>query len=99
MLDAADARRRFGTPPELVQAIIAGGNEAIYRAVEASEDDAAAGVIDLEKRGVTVSDAWWASPLGHTPYTVPARSDNARSIGAFTVASPHPGFSISRAAR
>ena len=43
VLDAAECPPTFGVSPELVQAIIAGGYEACYRAVEASEDDAGAG--------------------------------------------------------
>ena len=86
VLDAAECPPTFGTSPELVQAIIAGGNEAVYRAVEASEDDAAAGALDLEERGVTVSDAVVGiTASGHTPYTVGAVK-HARSLGAFTVA-------------
>lgn len=99
VLDAAECPPTFGTPPELVQAIIAGGNEAVYRAVEASEDDAAAGALDLEKRGVTVSDAVVGiTASGHTPYTVGAVK-HARSTGAFTVAiTCAPNSAISRVA-
>jgi N-acetylmuramic acid 6-phosphate etherase len=43
VLDAAECPPTFGVSPELVQAVIAGGYEACYRAVEASEDDAEAG--------------------------------------------------------
>src|SRR2546427_4240525 len=56
VLDAAECAPTFGVAPELVQAIIAGGYEACYRAVEASEDDAQAGARDLEQRGFTKAD-------------------------------------------
>ncbi len=70
----------------MVQAIIAGGYEACYRAVEASEDDAEAGGIDLEARGFTGSDALVGiAASGRTPYTVGALA-HAQSLGAFTVA-------------
>ena len=86
VLDAAECPPTFGTPPELVQAIIAGGMEAVYRAVEASEDDVAAGALDLEARGVTGNDAVVGiTASGRTPYTVGAVK-HARSLGAFTVA-------------
>ena len=49
MLDAAECPPTFGVSPELVQAVIAGGYEACYRAVEASEDDAEAGRSDLKR--------------------------------------------------
>ena len=41
----------------MVQGIIAGGYDATYRAVEASEDDRQAGAHDLDERGVKGTDA------------------------------------------
>jgi len=86
VLDASECPPTFGVSPDLVQAIIAGGYEACYRAVEASEDDAEAGGIDLEARGFTGSDALVGiAASGRTPYTVGALA-HAQSLGAFTVA-------------
>ncbi len=86
VLDAAECPPTFGVSPELVQAIIAGGYDATHRAVEASEDDAAAGVTDLEARGVTGRDAVVGiAASGRTPYTVGA-VERARKLGAFTAA-------------
>ena len=86
VLDAAECPPTFGVSPELVQAIIAGGYEACYRAVEASEDDTEAGRSDLEARGFIKADVLVGiAASGRTPYTVGAVS-YARSIGAFTVA-------------
>jgi N-acetylmuramic acid 6-phosphate etherase len=86
VLDAAECPPTFGVAPELVQAIIAGGYEACYRAVEASEDDTEAGRSDLEARGFMKADVLVGiAASGRTPYTVGAVS-YARSIGAFTVA-------------
>ena len=86
VLDAAECPPTFGVAPDLVQAIIAGGYEASYSAVEASEDDAAAGVSDLNARGFTKRDALVGiAASGRTPYTVGAVS-HARGSGAFTVA-------------
>jgi N-acetylmuramic acid 6-phosphate etherase len=86
VLDAAECPPTFGVSPELVQAVIAGGYEACYRAVEASEDDAKAGGIDLKTRGFSKGDALVGiAASGGTPYTVGAISF-ARSLGAFTVA-------------
>ena len=66
--------------------MIAGGYEACYRAVEASEDDAQAGRSDLESRGFTKDDALVGiAASGRTPYTVGA-VQHARSLGSFTVA-------------
>jgi N-acetylmuramic acid 6-phosphate etherase len=86
VLDAAECPPTFGVSPDLVQAIIAGGYEACYRAVEASEDDAAAGEKDLQARGFTKSDVLVGiAASGQTPYTVGA-VEYARGLGAFTVA-------------
>ncbi|HEY5839803.1 MAG TPA: N-acetylmuramic acid 6-phosphate etherase [Pyrinomonadaceae bacterium] len=86
VLDAAECPPTFGVSPELVQAIIAGGYEACYRAVEASEDDAAAGARDLQTRGFTTDDALVGiAASGRTPYTVGA-VEYAREIRAFTAA-------------
>ncbi len=86
VLDAAECPPTFGVSPELVQGIIAGGYEACYRAVEASEDDREAGGRDLESRGVTGKDAVVGiAASGRTPYTVGA-VEHARALGAFTAA-------------
>ena len=99
VLDAAECPPTFGVPPELVQAIIAGGYEACYRAVEASEDDAAAGEKDLTSRGFRSGDVLVGiAASGSTPYTVGAVKYAGR-IGAFTVAlTCVPGSPISEAA-
>lgn len=98
VLDAAECPPTFGVSPELVQGIIAGGYEACYRAVEASEDDRAAGVSDLVARGVEGRDAVVGiAASGRTPYTV-AALEHARMLGAFTAAiTCAPGSAITRA--
>lgn len=92
VLDAAECPPTFGVSPDLVQAIIAGGYDACYRAVEASEDDAEAGAKDLQARGFNKSDVLVGiAASGRTLYTVGALK-YARRSGAFTVAitcSPH----------
>ena len=86
MLDAAECPPTFGVSPDLVQAVIAGGYEACYRAVEASEDDADAGGKDLQARGFTKQDVLVGiAASGRTPYTVGA-VNHARRCGAFTIA-------------
>ncbi len=86
VLDAAECPPTFGVSAELVQAIIAGGYEACYRAVEASEDDAQAGANDLDARGFTRRDALVGiAASGRTPYTVGA-VEHARRLGALTIA-------------
>jgi N-acetylmuramic acid 6-phosphate etherase len=97
VLDAAECPPTFGVAPELVQGIIAGGYEALYRATEASEDDAAAGARDLDARGVTGRDAVVGiAASGRTPYTIGA-VEHARAQGAFTACvTCAPGSPITR---
>lgn len=99
VLDAAECPPTFGVLPELVQGVIAGGYEACYRAVEASEDDAGAGAADLKQRGFNGGDVLVGiAASGRTPYTIGAIT-YARSIGAFTVAlTCVPGSPITEAA-
>jgi N-acetylmuramic acid 6-phosphate etherase len=99
VLDASECPPTFGVPAELVQGIIAGGYDALYRATEASEDDRAAGARDAEARGVTGGDALIGiAASGRTPYTIGA-VEYARGLGAFTAAlTCVPGSHITRAA-
>jgi N-acetylmuramic acid 6-phosphate etherase len=99
VLDAAEIPPTFGVSFELIQGIIAGGYEACYRAVEASEDDAAAGAQDLDARGLTKEDVLIGiAASGRTPYTVGAVR-HAREMGAFTIAlTCAPGSPITGAA-
>ncbi len=86
VLDASECPPTFGVSPEMIQGIIAGGYDACYRAVEASEDDALAGAHDLDLRGFTDRDALVGiAASGSTPYTVGAIG-HARRIGALTIA-------------
>ena len=52
VLDASECPPTFGTDPDQVQAIIAGGDGAVFRAVEGAEDDAAAGAAAVDDRQV-----------------------------------------------
>jgi len=99
VLDASECPPTFGVTAELVQGIIAGGYDALYRATEASEDDREAGARDLEARGVTGRDAVVGlAASGRTPYTIGA-VEWARKLGAFTAAvTCAPGSAITRAA-
>ncbi|MEZ5401697.1 MAG: N-acetylmuramic acid 6-phosphate etherase [Bryobacteraceae bacterium] len=84
VLDAAECRPTFNAPAELVQGVIAGGEAALARATEASEDDPTAGVRDLEARGFGPNDTLVGiAASGRTPYVLGA-IDWARSVGALT---------------
>jgi N-acetylmuramic acid 6-phosphate etherase len=85
MLDAAECPPTFGTPPSLVVAHIAGGAEALLRAVEGAEDDAVAGA-DALRACVRAGDAVVGiSAGGGAPYVV-AAVRAARTEGALTIA-------------
>ncbi len=85
ILDAVECPPTFSTPPELVQAVIAGGTGAIEKAVEGAEDSEYLGEQDLKKRGLIEIDVVVGiAASGRTPYVVGALR-YAKSIGASTI--------------
>ncbi len=84
VLDASEIPPTYGVSYDLVQGIIAGGYDALYKATEASEDNREAGKLDLQNRGLTEKDAVIGiAASGRTPYTIGAL-DFARELGCFT---------------
>ena len=85
VLDAAECPPTFQVPPELVQGIVAGGEAALARASEASEDDPQTGARDLAERGFSGKDALVGiAASGRTPYVLGA-IDAANQLGALTI--------------
>ncbi len=85
VLDAAECPPTFGTPPEMVQAIIAGGDAALRASVEGAEDSEEAGHVDLALLAVTAHDAVVGlAASGSTPYVLGALAE-AATRGALTV--------------
>jgi N-acetylmuramic acid 6-phosphate etherase len=85
-LDAAELPPTFGTPPRLVQAVIAGGRRALTHAVEGAEDNRARGAQDLAARGLDAKDAVVGiAASGATPYVLGAL-EFANRRGALTIA-------------
>jgi N-acetylmuramic acid 6-phosphate etherase len=85
VLDASECPPTFSVPPEMVQGIIAGGERALSRATETTEDDPAIGVRDLLARGFTERDVLVGiAASGRTPYVLGAVAE-ARRMGAVTV--------------
>lgn len=85
VLDAAECPPTFHTPPDLVKAIIAGGDLALRQSVEGAEDDSAAGVLDLDQAGLTSLDSVVGiSASGRAPYVLAALA-HARRTGATTI--------------
>ena len=85
VLDASECPPTFRSDPEMVQGIIAGGQTALWRAVEGAEDDPAAGARAMEARGVTKKDTVVGiAASGRTPFVWGAL-DEAKKRGATTV--------------
>ncbi len=84
IVDASECPPTFGTPPELVQGIIAGGREAMFRLQEGAEDVAEDGAQALRDSGLTAEDAVVGiAASGRTPYVIGVLQW-AREVGAFT---------------
>jgi N-acetylmuramic acid 6-phosphate etherase len=85
VLDASECPPTFRTDPEMVQGIIAGGQIALWRAVEGAEDDPEAGARAIDSRGVTKRDTVVGiAASGRTPFVWGAL-DEAKKRGAATV--------------
>jgi N-acetylmuramic acid 6-phosphate etherase len=93
VLDASECPPTFRTPPRLVQGIMAGGNQALWSAVEGAEDDADAGRRAIEARTIQAHDVVIGlSASGHAPFIWGCLAE-ARRRGAKTVlVSCNPGY-------
>lgn len=84
VLDAAECVPTFGTEPEMVQGLIAGGMKAMTVAVEGAEDSASLGEEDLKAISLTKEDiVIGIAASGRTPYVI-GGLDYANAIGATT---------------
>jgi N-acetylmuramic acid 6-phosphate etherase len=84
VLDAAECPPTFGTPPDMVIAVIAGGTTALVRSVEGAEDDVNAGIAAMDERRVGRNDVVVGiAASGTTPY-VRAALGRAQALGART---------------
>jgi N-acetylmuramic acid 6-phosphate etherase len=99
ILDASECPPTFCTPPEMIQAIIAGGESAVFTAVEGAEDGKDEGADDLCVRNLTKSDiVVGIAASGRTPY-VKGALNYARTVGATTISvSCNPNSEISELA-
>ncbi|MBV9225800.1 MAG: N-acetylmuramic acid 6-phosphate etherase [Acidobacteriaceae bacterium] len=85
VLDASECPPTFNVPPEMVQGLIAGGDEALRRSAEKAEDDPERGKRDLEERGFGSGDALVGiAASGRTPYVLGGLR-YARGLGALTI--------------
>ncbi len=82
VLDASEIPPTFGVGPERVQAIMAGGVTALYRAVEGAEDELEVGALAVIERGVRAGDVICGiTASGRTPFVIGAL-EQARKLGA-----------------
>ncbi len=85
VLDAAECPPTFGTPPEMVVGVIAGGYPALVRSVEGAEDDVNAGIGEMDARRVGPDDVVVGiAASGTTPF-VRAALSRAQTLGARSV--------------
>lgn len=85
-LDAAECPPTFGSAPEQVQALLAGGPAALLRAVEGAEDDREAGAAAVRAASLGPNDALLAiAASGRTPFCLGAL-EAARAAGALGLA-------------
>ena len=84
VLDAAECPPTFGTPPEMVVGIIAGGLPALIKSIEGAEDDVNAGLGEMDARQVGANDVVVGiAASGTTPF-VRAALSRAQTLGART---------------
>ncbi len=85
VLDAAECPPTYGTPPEMIQGMIAGGEQAMFRAQEGAEDKEENGAREMDSRSVGPNDlvCGIAASL-RTPYVVGAVK-RAKQLGAKTL--------------
>ena len=97
VLDAAECPPTFGTPPEQVQGLIAGGREAMFQAQEGAEDHESNGADAIDQAGVTKHDVVCGIAASRrTPYVLGAVA-RAREIGAktlFVTCNPRDQFDV-----
>jgi N-acetylmuramic acid 6-phosphate etherase len=86
IVDAVECPPTFGTPPDCIQAVIAGGTKAFTQSIEGSEDDRDKAVADLKAKKLTNNDlVIGVAASGSTPYTQ-AALEFAKSKGGKTAA-------------
>lgn len=85
ILDASECPPTYGTDPELVQGIIAGGRDAMFNSIEDAEDSEEMGIQVVHDKGISQNDVVVGiTASGRTPYVLGAVRE-AKKIGAVTV--------------
>ncbi|WP_053831607.1 N-acetylmuramic acid 6-phosphate etherase [Paraclostridium bifermentans] len=85
ILDASECPPTYGVSEELVQGLIAGGQEAIFRSKEGAEDSKELAVLDLKDKHLNENDTVVGiAASGRTPYVI-GGLEYANEIGALTI--------------
>lgn len=86
ILDAVECPPTYSTEPDMVQGVIAGGERALFKAVEGAEDSFEGGAEDMRALGLCRKDILVGiAASGRTPYVLGAM-EYAKSLGCTTVA-------------
>jgi N-acetylmuramic acid 6-phosphate etherase len=95
VLDASECPPTFRTNPEMVQGIIAGGESAMFKAVEGAEDSSEAGHAEMDARNIGTADVVMGIATGGTTPFVQGALRRAAERGAKTIffccVAPFPG--------
>lgn len=84
-LDAIELTPTYGVSPKRAFGLLAGGQEAMYRAIEGAEDSKELAVTDLQAHDLSAGDVVIAiAASGRTPYTISAL-EYGNQVGALTV--------------
>ncbi len=85
VMDASECPPTFMTPKDMVQTVMAGGQDAFFQAAEGTEDNEAQGEADLALRNLKKEDVVIGiTASGRTPYPIGALK-YARERGAYTI--------------
>ncbi len=85
LLDSVELYPTFSWPSERAIALLAGGEKALYKAVEGAEDDAEQGAADVRDLGANANDVVIAlAASGTTPYALGALRE-AKAVGALSI--------------
>jgi len=85
VVDASECPPTFLTAPGMIQGVIAGGDGAMFRAVEGAEDSPEASVMAMKERHIGPKDVVFGIATGATTPFVHGAIEYARQIGAKTV--------------
>ncbi|MBE6648554.1 MAG: N-acetylmuramic acid 6-phosphate etherase [Ruminococcaceae bacterium] len=84
VLDASECPPTYGTSPEIVQGIIAGGKEAAFRAIEKAEDDTNSVIVQLKEASFSEKDVCIGLSASGSAPCVKGALQYAKELGAKT---------------